>query len=343
MTQASSKKPQETMAAPPEVSDQDENIVAGGEMPEWIDRAIPWISSALIHAGVLLLFLFAYQVVKTVVHQQPQPIIIPQNWNAHFSLHPGGHPHPGSNNNPARSARQNLKKILESKAWNTSVTPTKVNALVSPSRSSMAFIAVGPQGGTSAGGTLAPFGVPGGGMGSGPKSSFIGNGGNATRIVYILDHEGSMLENFQFLKNHLRKSIDGLVPLQSFAVIVFRKYYRILGPSRLVHATLRNKQEFFRRFSTVAPAGAAQYRYRYFARPFKAAFRLHPQIIYFLTKGAFDPKLISYIKSLNKNHAVHIYTYAFTLQDPVSRKNLKRIARENGGEYKYISRQEAND
>ena len=343
MTQASSQKTQETTAAPSEVSDQDEKVSAGSEMPEWIDRAIPWISSALIHAGVLLVFLFAWQVVKTVVHQKPQPIIIPQNWTTHFSLHPGGHPHPGNNNNPARSARQNLKKILESKAWNTSVTPTKVNALVAPSHSSMAFIAVGPHGGSSAGGTLAPFGVPGGGMGSGPKSSFIGNGGNATRIVYILDHEGSMLENFTYLKHHLRKSIDRLVPLQSFAVIVFRKNYRILGPNRLVHATLRNKQAFFRRFSTVAPAGGAKYRYRYFARPFKAAFRLRPQIIYFLTKGAFDPKLISYIRSLNKKHAVHIYTYAFTLQDRVSRENLKKIAHQNGGQYKYISRQEAND
>jgi hypothetical protein len=176
-----------------------------------------------------------------------------------------------------------------------------------------------------------------------PQSSFVGSGGNATRIAYIVDHEASMLENFQFLKSHVRKSIDGLLPSQSFAVIVFRKNYKILGPNRLVHATLRNKQEFFKRFNSVAPAGAAEYRYSYFARPFAAAFRLHPQIIYFLTKGAFDPKLISYIKSLNKNHAVRIYTYAFTLQDPVSQKNLKRIAKENGGQYKYISRQEAGE
>ncbi len=194
---------------------------------------------------------------------------------------------------------------------------------------------------TSSSSSLAPFGVSGGGVGTVPQFSYVGQGGNATRIVYILDYEGSTLENFQFLKSHLRKSIDGLVPLQSFAVIVFRKNYKILGPNRLVHATLRNKQDFFKRFRTVTPAGAAEYRYRYFARPFKAAFRLHPQIIYFLTKGAFDPKLISYIRHLNKNHAVHIYTYAFTLQDPVSRANLKKIARENGGEYKYISRQKA--
>ncbi len=173
------------------------------------------------------------------------------------------------------------------------------------------------------------------------QSSFMGNGSNATRIIYILDHEGSMLENFTFLKSHLRKSIDGLVPSQSFAVIVFRKNYKILGPNRLVHATLRNKQEVFQRFRTVAPAGATEYRFSYFARPFKAAFRLHPQIIYFLTKGAFDPKLLGYINSLNQNHAVRIYTYAFTVQDPASQKNLKKIAQQNGGQYKYISREEA--
>ena len=38
-------------------------------------------------------------------------------------------------------------------------------------------------------------------MGSGPKSNFFGNGGSmGTAIVYIIDHSGSLLDNFDFLR-----------------------------------------------------------------------------------------------------------------------------------------------
>ncbi len=320
--------------------DPDEIESAGGELPEWVDRAFPWIASFLLHAGVLLLFIFAYNAITTLTKKQhPEPIIVPQGLQQKFSNHPGGIPHPGHNNNPTRSARQDLQK-LTSHAWNTNKSP-KVTSLLNSSNKSLNIIAVGPNGGTSSGGGLAPFGVPGGGMGDGPQSAFLGRGGNARRIVYIIDHEGDMLENFSFLKAQLQSSIGKLVPLQSFAVIIFRKNYSILGPPRLMHATLHNKNLFYKRLADVAPHGRAEYRFERFYRPFQAAFDMHPQIIYFLTSGAFDPRLIAAVAKLNSKHTAHIFTYAFTNNDPTFTKNLKLLASQNGGEYRYISRADA--
>jgi hypothetical protein len=82
-------------------------------------------------------------------------------------------------------------------------------------------------------------------------------------------------------------------------------------------------------------------RYFYFAVPFQTAFKLRPQVIYFLANGNIDPRLIQLIARLNKSHSVHIYTYAYAdrHRSGVGASILKKIARQNGGEYKFISRQ----
>ncbi|NNM84690.1 MAG: hypothetical protein HKL96_02895 [Phycisphaerales bacterium] len=174
-----------------------------------------------------------------------------------------------------------------------------------------------------------------------PATSFAGVSTSGSRIVWIIDHEGDMLENFSFLKAELRHGLARLMPDQSFAVIVFRKNYTILGPLRLVHATTKNKARFYQRLTQVLPHGRAEYRFDRFYKPFKAAFKLHPQVIYFLTSGAFDPRLIPAVKRLNRSHRVHIFTFAFTNNDPTFIKNLKLLASQNGGQYRYISRADA--
>ena len=191
--------------------------------------------------------------------------------------------------------------------------------------------------------STAPFAPAGAGFFTPglPAVSFAGASTTASRIVWIIDHEGDMLENFSFLKAELRRGIGHLMPDQSFAVIVFRKNYSILGPPRLLHATPQNKSLFYKRLADVTPHGRAEYRFERFYKPFKAAFKLHPQVIYFLTSGAFDARLIPAVTRLNRSHRVHIFTFGFTNNDPTFTKNLKLLATQNGGQYRYISRADA--
>jgi len=64
---------------------------------------------------------------------------------------------------------------------------------------------------------------------------------------------------------------------------------------------------------------------------------MKPQLIYFLTDGAFDPQLFDHVKSLNKDHKVHINTLAFVNADPRYESQLKDLAKQNGGSYKFVS------
>src|SRR6185437_10327300 len=76
--------------------------------------------------------------------------------------------------------------------------------------------------GSGADGASAPFGVPGGGKGTGPRSPFMGVSGNASKVYYLCDASGSMIGMpFDLVKAELKKAIDVLSPVQAFGVIFF--------------------------------------------------------------------------------------------------------------------------
>ena len=316
------------------------NEAHGEELPRWMERASPWIVSALLHLGLFVLFFFAFEALHAVITRTRHPIIVPQAWDQHFSTHAGGNPNSGSNNNPLQKARQNIRHILSHYA-NTS--KTSVSAVLNSSATkALNFIAVGPQGGAS-GGPLASFGIPGGGMGSGPPSRFLGRGGNATRIVYIVDHSGLMFYNFEFVGHELRKSINQLVPIQRFAVILVSQQARALGVAGLTHATILAKKAFSSQFSSVQPHGAGRGLLVGYVNAFRIAFRLHPQIIYFVTNGGFNPSLAESVKKMD-THGTHVFTYTFLnghssqfqAQLRLYSGALKKIAKETGGQYRLI-------
>ncbi len=311
-----------------------------GELPAWLDKGAPWIASALVHLGLFVLIFFAFEAIHAVITRKAHPIIIPQAWDQHFSTHPGGTPNAGQNHNPLQKARQNIRHILSHYA---NTNQTSVSAVLNSSATkALSFIAVGPQGGAS-GGPLASFGIPGGGMGSGPPSRFLGRGGNATRVVYIIDHSGLMLYNFELVARKLRQSVSHLVPIQRFSVILVSRQARPLDNLGLVHATMPAKKMFQTQFSKIHPAGAARGRLNVYANAFRMAFQLHPEIVYFVTNGGFNPSLADYVKRMDI-HGTHVFTYTFLnghsrqfrAQLRLYAGALKKIAKETGGQYRLI-------
>ena len=304
----------------------------------WFDRMTPWIASGLVHIGLLLLLCFAYKVVREQLRTPVRPIIVPTGMMTRYVHDPLSKFSAGR----AKSVPGTLGRISGMIRWSAAVLPAPLSSDHQHSQVTPWLIAAGGAAGGHQGTSAAPFTA---GLGVGPSLMGAGPGRgdktNATRVVYIIDHAGGMLENFQFLKRELTRSIERLSPVQRFAVIVFRKNFEILGPARLVHATLGAKRQIVKRLSLIAPAGPNSYRLRYFERPFRAAFELHPQVIFFVTNGAFDPRLIDVVDKLNVRHRVHIFTYAYIAEDPVFVAQLKLLAHHNGGKYTYVSRSTA--
>ncbi len=177
----------------------------------------------------------------------------------------------------------------------------------------------------------------------GPEVHFLGAADHAARIVYIVDHEGCLLHCFGFLRRQLRDSINRLDPTQKFAVIVFCRHDRFVGPRRLVLATVRNRKRCLRLLCGVRPMASPGRQLQHFTRPFKAALRLHPQTIFFLTASDCNPALAGYIQQLNQQLQVHIFTYTLMQRSGQAASAMQMIAQQNGGQYRNVSPADTGD
>jgi hypothetical protein len=181
-------------------------------------------------------------------------------------------------------------------------------------------------------------------MGSGPPSRFIGRGGNAQLIVYIIDHSGDMLYNWGIIRREMSRSIQRLVAYQRFAVFLVGNGVRQLGATGLSHATVPARRASLATFFNVAPHGSGAGRLAMYEDAFHKALLLHPQIIYFVTNGGFNPALAPFIKKDNARVGAHIFTYTFLAGRSAGflanlnryAPTLKKIAKESGGQYRLI-------
>lgn len=337
----------------------------------FIQDVLPFLTSFSLHLGLIvlgLLLLRATELVRLPAHVEQ--IIIPDAEMVNNGPE-GGIPHPGLGGDPTRDAAQDKFPDVpkDSKGLAEKPGPALQISLLGGGAgedSSPSIISIGPGGlgkgagvgagvgtgfGSGAGdgtGQLAPFGVPGGGGGIGPKSNFIGLGGNARKIIYICDASGSMMSKFDSLKVELRNTIDSLKPVQAFNVIFFSG----IGPvaadkASLIIANPGNKRKVFD-FLDVATAQSS-------SNPIPAlemAFKQGPELIYLLTDGDFgglgnditNQDVIDFCKRRTKDGKVKINTIAFITkeskdnpQDLEFVKALKEIAKNSGGKFKHVS------
>jgi hypothetical protein len=183
------------------------------------------------------------------------------------------------------------------------------------------------------GGTLEGTGLGLHQAGSAPAFFGAGAGGKAvTNVVYVVDRSSSMLDTFDFVRAELTKSISSLRRSQRFHVIFFNAGPLLENPpERLVHAIEGNRKAFFEFLETVTPTGStdplpAMYR----------AFELKPDLIYLLSDGLkFPPDILQRLDVLNRSRDTVISTIAYL--DPLGRQILEQIAREQGGEFVFVS------
>jgi hypothetical protein len=201
----------------------------------WVQNVLPLATSLILHLSLIVIGYATYKTVQKVVQVVREQIIIPEATLAETGP-PGGIQHPGLGSDPTRDAAQDLVKDTPQDSGLASKTSDQLNqALVGGSEndadaSSITVGANATTGGKGQGiggsgndsGQLSPFGLPGGGGGIGPKSSFVGVGGNARKVMYFCDASGSMVPVFGQLKFELKKSVDALKPVQAFNVVFFR-------------------------------------------------------------------------------------------------------------------------
>jgi len=167
---------------------------------------------------------------------------------------------------------------------------------------------------------------------------------SATRVVYVLDHGGHLLDHFNILQSAVRRAVESLPPDQMFGLIVFTgDGTDILTPgAALTSATVDAKRDAGEKLERVVSRGMTSGAFDPFLDAFKKAFAMKPTVVYFLTDGDFDPKLIDAVRSLNtRTPKIRINTIAFTDNKHIDQ--MRQIAKDSGGTFKFLARGAAQD
>jgi uncharacterized membrane protein YgcG len=167
--------------------------------------------------------------------------------------------------------------------------------------------------------------------------------GDATRIVYVCDASGSMLNKMANLKDQLQMAVAALGPNQSFNIVFFQDEKCVaLTSEELIAAGPDAKRSAYKFLDDVTTSGPTDP-----IPGLKLAFKQHPQLIYLLTDGDFpDNKAVKdTIRKLNAGHKATVNTIAFvTYQDTDTDfiELLREIAKESGGRFKHVVENKLN-
>lgn len=366
MTPSPMPQPQPHPVGAPEVPPTQDQQATIDELPEarprlsiWhhplIQNVLPFATSLLIHAAVLAIGFAAIQTIPKVVEVVREQIIIPDAQIIE-GADPGGVPNPGLGEDPNRAAAQDqFQDVPDATGLAASQTQQLNQSLIAGgAESEVAYnpLARGPRtggpgsgnnsGDGDPGGGIAPFGTPGGGA-PGPKANFVGMSGNATKVVFVCDASGSMINKFDVLKQQLRQSIDVLIPVQGFNVIFFKEERAIaLDERNLVMANPDGKRRAheFLQSTWTGPVSAP-------IPALEMAFKQDAQLIYFLTDGfEFFPsndEVVKRVEQLVTERGGRVKINTIFFGDPGYDKNdpgfrtLKTIAEMTGGQFKIVT------
>jgi Mg-chelatase subunit ChlD len=185
---------------------------------------------------------------------------------------------------------------------------------------------------------------PGGG-GDGFFDGGERNGGSPADVVFVMDRSGSMIEGGRLgsVIRELVRYVSRMNTKYRFHAIFFAAGTPLEKPDGLVRATPARKRQLARFLRTMRAQGQTDpipALRRAFAELESAPHRAdRPRVIYLLTDGVFaDPDaVLAAIRKENAGRRVRIYTFLYGNRPTEAVSIMKRIAKENDGQYKYVS------
>jgi hypothetical protein len=316
-----------------------------------LQRALPFITSLAVHAGVVLigvLFFVGVHYVRQIAPPHVDQTVIPSAWTESQSPLTASLQSIGLDNQ-RRAMQDRIMQVDTPDGWAHQTGPkTRLDLGGGAGDSTDALIAPGPGGGfgksanargigagSLAGdeaGPLLPFGTPGGGGDKGamfPKSS-------ARRIVFVCDASGSMLQKFDVLKRELSRGVHRLDPTQSFNLIFFQEENCVRLAAAMVPATPDAKNKVDRFLDTIIPRAETNP-----IPALDAAFALKPELIFLLTDGDFpdNQAVLDYVARHDANRKLRINPLAFVNEkdkDTDFTAVLMEIAKRSGGTYRFL-------
>jgi hypothetical protein len=298
---------------------------------------MPWMISVFFHMGIFLVMLFF--ILMSQMHKQIFEINVPEA--AYLQdIGPAADPGtrgPGKDPNQASGKQEFSRKVNAGSIIDGAQTDKQVSIFGSS---------------TTGASEISGFGKGGSGDGPGRVTFLPGSEavGNIYHLVFVIDRSGSMIDSFDYLKGAMVDAINKLTDVQDFDIIMFsggKPAYIEMGPKMLVPATEAYKNmagEFMESVNAQSSTLAADAIRRGFDVLNKAGDR-PGKLMILLTDACFDDadKVLAAFKERNADKKVLVSTYLYNANEEKAGKDImEKIAKENGGKYKFFPTKEAN-
>lgn len=179
-----------------------------------------------------------------------------------------------------------------------------------------------------------------GAVGGTPGAAFMGARDEGMKVVFVIDASGSMTSYnaMQVAKSALMSSLQALDERQQFLIIFYEDKPHVVklkeeSKPTLTNATEINKTLARQKIAGIQPGSGTDH-----LPAIELAMKMNPDVIFFLT-DALEPPL--YARDLEKiklsnGGRIRIHSIEFGQGPEVNQGNfLRRLARENGGTYRY--------
>ena len=303
-----------------------ERAAAAGGTESVLEAVLPWLTSLLLHLGIVLLAFF--MVWSYLAIEEEEEPIIPI---ARLSDTPGGQLE--QSQSLQMQAAQNQRRV-QTESVSTEDALDQLNA---NTQSDLELVGLSSGGS----GKLAPFGATTGGD-EGVEAKFYGAGGNATKIIYIVDASGSLIDTLPFVIREIKRSIGELSARQRFTVIFFQGGTAIEVPPRGWKQATPEMKERVADWITLSEGNIIP---RGSTNPVSAlelAMRYRPELVFILSdnitgRGRYEVdrgRLLAMLDEANPEGRIKINTIQFLYPDPLN--TLQKIAEQHGGVYRFI-------
>jgi|GEM_PF-6646804 len=161
------------------------------------------------------------------------------------------------------------------------------------------------------------------------KVSMFGHTIDATRVVFIVDCSGSMLDGIDPLKKECIRAVNALTPVQQVAFVWCRE--EAVGPKEMVRATGINRQALTDEINKQLAMGKNDDEFAPFAAAIDHAAKLRPDHVILITDGRFNKQLPDYVIKVATRQKFAVHPIAYLFFTPETEARLKRIAEETRG------------
>lgn len=322
--------PEEQVPLRIEVSSEPES---GEPVAAVMARMMPWVISALMHAGLMLVMVFVAMVVIVPAEEVFAPVDVGP-FAVDGTKQRIEHPSPVINDDvtPWTGGSESLTYPRD-EALSTETTATSKRVVIGTGMSAAASVLSPRDWGTG--------GPPGGTIIGDPPDPR-----QASHIVFVIDKSGSMMAEFDRVRHEMLRYIGFLRPVQDFHIILFADGPPVeFLPRRLVPSDDLYKMKAAEWLQTIRagsieghtdPAASLGRAFDVLARADK---RRPGKLLVLLTDGVFlnNEKILKLIETRNADGQVRINAFLYGHRPPEAVKAMKTIALKNKGMYKYIS------